>query len=84
MERVTSPSYRPVHQGFPDFKSKLERANDLTQLQNEAQERRQQHVADACARLRGCVLIGASLHADDINVVQTFIGSRTVQDRYGR
>lgn len=80
MERVVLARVK-VTQGM---QAKLTHVNDLTQLQNEALEKRQQHVADACARLRGCVLIGATLHADDINVVQAFIGARTVQDRYGR
>jgi hypothetical protein len=83
MDRV-SKSYRPVHQGYPDFKAKLDRANELTQLGLEAAERRATHVADACARVRACVLIGAPLDAEDCQVVQSFIGQRTEQNRYGR
>ncbi len=83
MERV-SKAYRPVHRGYPEFHAKLAHANDLTSLEHEAQEQRRSTVADACARMRACVLIGAPLHRDDINIVQTFIGQRTGQDRYGR
>lgn len=63
---------------------KLARANELNELHFEAIDRNQIHVADACARLRSCVLIGATLHADDINLVQTYIGNRITQNRYGK
>ena len=58
--------------------------NDLQALQLEAADAGQYHVSDACARLRACLAIGAALDADSCSVVQTYIGKRTGQNRYGR
>lgn len=84
MERVSARQLAVAYGATPEFAAKLAHANDLTALEHEATSARQQHVADACARLRACVLIGANLHPDDCDVVQRFIGNRTAQGRYGR
>lgn len=63
---------------------KLARASELHALCIEASNAGNVNVADACTRLRSCVLIGAPLHAEDCFYVQGFIGARTAQNRYGR
>jgi hypothetical protein len=66
------------------LRAALHRARELDQLIDEAWDARQQHVVDACARVRTSVLIGLPLNSEDCGVVQQFIGRRTMQDRYGR
>jgi hypothetical protein len=81
---IPAKAYRPTHQGYPSFHAKVARAQELNELYFEAVARNRLTVADACARLRSCVLIGAELHPEDCNIVQTYIGNRTSQNRYGK
>jgi hypothetical protein len=58
--------------------------HDLVVLMGEAFDAGNRDVMDACGNVIKCLQVGTNLNADDMALVQGFIGKRTEQDRYGR